>query len=47
MSFDEILQRDAEEYNSCEFDWNCQKCYKFIDIFDMIRLAMMFGRGGQ
>jgi GTP cyclohydrolase II len=30
MSFDEILQRDAEEYDSCGFDWNCEKCYKSI-----------------
>jgi 3,4-dihydroxy 2-butanone 4-phosphate synthase/GTP cyclohydrolase II len=28
MSYDEILKEDAEEYNSCEFDWNCSKCYK-------------------
>jgi hypothetical protein len=22
------MQRDSEEYDSCEFDWNCEKCYK-------------------
>ena len=30
MSYDEVLKRDAEEYQSCEFDWNCQKCYKSL-----------------
>lgn len=30
MSYDEALKRDAEEYQSCEFDWNCKKCYKSL-----------------
>ena len=30
MSFDEILQKDAKEYESCEFDWNCEKCHKSL-----------------
>lgn len=30
MSYDEILKEDAEEYDSCEFDWNCDKCYKSL-----------------
>jgi 3,4-dihydroxy 2-butanone 4-phosphate synthase/GTP cyclohydrolase II len=30
LSYDEILRKDAEEYNSCEFDWNCEKCYKTL-----------------
>lgn len=30
LSYDEILRKDAEEYNSCEFDWNCKKCYKTL-----------------
>jgi 3,4-dihydroxy 2-butanone 4-phosphate synthase/GTP cyclohydrolase II len=30
MSYDEILKEDAEEYGSCEFDWNCEKCYKSL-----------------
>ncbi len=30
MSLDEVLQRDAKEYGSCEFDWNCEKCYKSL-----------------
>lgn len=30
MSFDEILQKDAKEYEPCEFDWNCEKCHKSL-----------------
>lgn len=30
MSYDEILRRDLEEYQSCEFDWNCEKCHKSL-----------------
>lgn len=30
MSFDEIPQKDAKEYESCEFDWNCEKCHKSL-----------------
>ena len=30
MSYDKILRKDAEEYSSCEFDWNCEKCYKSL-----------------
>jgi 3,4-dihydroxy 2-butanone 4-phosphate synthase/GTP cyclohydrolase II len=30
MSYDEVLKRDVEEYQSCEFDWNCEKCYKSL-----------------
>ena len=30
MSYDEVLQRDAKEYGSCEFDWNCEKCYRSL-----------------
>ena len=30
MSYDEALKKDAEEYHSCEFDWNCEKCYKSL-----------------
>jgi len=30
MSYDEILKKDAAEYESCEFDWNCEKCYKSL-----------------
>ncbi len=30
MSYDEILRKDAEEYQSCQFDWNCEKCYKSL-----------------
>jgi hypothetical protein len=30
MSCDEILQGDSKEYESCEFDWNCEKCYKSL-----------------
>jgi len=30
MSYDEILRKDADEYDSCEFDWNCEKCYKSL-----------------
>lgn len=30
MYYDEILKKDAEEYGSCEFDWNCEKCYKTL-----------------
>jgi hypothetical protein len=30
MSDDEVLKKDVEEYSSCEFDWNCEKCYKSL-----------------
>jgi 3,4-dihydroxy 2-butanone 4-phosphate synthase/GTP cyclohydrolase II len=30
LSLDDVLQRDAKEYGSCEFDWNCEKCYKSL-----------------
>jgi len=30
MSYDEILRKDADEYDSCEFYWNCEKCYKSL-----------------
>lgn len=30
MSYDEVLKRDVEEYQSCEFDWNCEKFYKSL-----------------
>jgi len=30
LSFDEILQKDAKEYESCEYDWNCEKCHKSL-----------------
>jgi GTP cyclohydrolase II len=30
MPYDEILEKDQEEYRSCEFDWNCEKCYKSL-----------------
>ena len=30
MSYDEILKEDAVEYESCEFDWNCEKCHKSL-----------------
>lgn len=30
MSYDEILKKDAVEYESCELDWNCEKCYKSL-----------------
>jgi 3,4-dihydroxy 2-butanone 4-phosphate synthase/GTP cyclohydrolase II len=30
MSYEEILKKDSNEYNSCEFDWNCEKCGKSL-----------------
>ncbi len=30
MSYSEVLKRDVEEYQACEFDWNCEKCYKTL-----------------
>lgn len=30
VSYEEILKKDLKEYNSCEFDWNCEKCYKSL-----------------
>lgn len=30
LSYAMILRKDAEEYNSCKFDWNCEKCYKTL-----------------
>lgn len=30
MSYDGIVKKDAEEYGSCEFDWNCEKCSKSL-----------------
>jgi GTP cyclohydrolase II len=30
MSYDEILKKDVEEYQSCELGWNCEKCFKSL-----------------
>jgi GTP cyclohydrolase II len=30
MSYDEVLKKDVEEYQSCDFDWNCEKCYRSL-----------------
>jgi len=30
MSYDEILKDDTAEYESCEFDRHCEKCYKSL-----------------
>lgn len=30
VSYDSVLKQDVEEYESCEFGWNCQKCYKSL-----------------
>jgi 3,4-dihydroxy 2-butanone 4-phosphate synthase/GTP cyclohydrolase II len=30
MSYEDILEKDAEEYKACEFDWNCAQCFKSL-----------------
>jgi 3,4-dihydroxy 2-butanone 4-phosphate synthase/GTP cyclohydrolase II len=46
VSYDEILKKDAAEYNSCEFDWNCEKCHKSLCL-KIVALANFPSRYGS